>query len=615
ARTTAGSPPGAEGAARRAARAKRRLRFGLAAMLAFLLVIGGRLVLVQGLDVGGLAEAALSKRLQKTVLPAQRGEILDSRGTVLATSVIRYNITVDQRLASDPDFTHLERRVETGEGSEIVEVSRSEAIQELADVLGKSAAEITDAVTGEKPFNYVAQNVTPDTEDRVMAIGFPGVLSEGVSQRVYPNGAVGGSIVGFLGSDGTALAGIEQTQDAVLTGEDGERVYEIGADGLRIPVATDRLTEAKDGRSVRLTINSDLQYFAQQAIQTQVQNLGAQWGNVVVMDAKNGDVLAMAESSSVDPNDPGRSEAKDRGARSVTAAYEPGSVEKTLTLASLIEEGKATPLSTYTIPPSYTVDGQTFNDSFSHGTEERTLAGILGYSMNTGTVMAGSGLSREQRYDWLTRFGVGQPISVGLPGENTGILATSDAWDDRQQYTILFGQGVTQTTLHTVRAYQSFANGGRMLQPRLIDAYVGEDGSEERPAAAAPTQVVSPSTAQQVKDMLESAVTEGHVKEAGIDGYRVGAKTGTSEAPREDGVPGYDGFTASLVGMAPMEDPRFVVAVVVQRPKGDIYGITNGPVFKAVLAQALRLYNVPPSSGEPVRLPQFAKAEAGAAAE
>ena len=614
ARTTAGSGPGAEDAARRAARAKRRLRFGLAAMLAFLLVIGGRLVLVQGLDVGGLAEAALSKRLQKTVLPAQRGEILDARGTVLATSVIRYNITVDQRLASDPDFTHLERRVETSEGSEIVEVSRSEAIQELADVLGKSATEVTDAVTGEKPFDYVAQNVTPDTEDRVMAIGFPGVLSEGVSQRVYPNGAVGGSIVGFLGSDGTALAGIEQTQDSVLTGKDGERVYEIGADGLRIPVATDRLTPATDGSSVRLTINSDLQYFAQQAIQTQVQNLGAQWGNVVVLDAKNGNILAMAESGSVDPNDPGRSDAKDRGARSVTAAYEPGSVEKTLTLAALIEEGKATPLSRYTIPPTYTVDGQTFADSFSHGTEERTLAGILGYSMNTGTVMAGKELSREQRYDWLSKFGIGQPISVGLPGENSGILAGPDAWDDRQQYTILFGQGVTQTTLHTARAYQAIANGGTMLQPRLIDAYIGEDGSEERPPTAEPTQVLSPSTAQQVKDMLESTVTEGHVKEAGIDGYRVGAKTGTSEAPREDGVPGYDGFTASLIGMAPMEDPRFVVAVVVQRPKGDIYGITNGPVFKSILAQALRLYNVPPSTGEPARLPQFADAGPDAAA-
>jgi cell division protein FtsI (penicillin-binding protein 3) len=600
--------PEGDGIARRAAKATRRLRLGLAAMLAFLLVLGGRLVLVQGFDVGGLAEAALSKRLQTTVLPAQRGQITDAHGTVLATSVIRYNITVDQRLASARDFTELERRIEKPDGGwEIVSVPRDQALRELADALGKPVSEVTAAITGEKPFNYVARNVTPDTEDRVMAIGFPGVLSEGVTQRVYPNGAVGGNVVGFLGSDGTALAGIEQTQDGMLTGKDGSRVYEIGADGLRIPVATDKLTEAQDGKTVRLTINSDLQYFAQQAIQTQTQNLGGQWGTVVVQDVKTGNILAMADTNTVDPNDPGKTEAKDRGARAAAAAYEPGSVEKTLTLAALIEEGKANPLSTYTIPPTYTIDGQTFSDSFPHGTEQRTLAGILGWSMNTGTVMAGSQLSRQQRHDWLSKFGVGQPVDIGLPAQASGILSPPDSWDDRQQYTILFGQGVAQSTLQTVRAYQSIANNGAMLQPRLIDAYVGKGGAEEKPEAQPASQVISPATAQQVKDMLESAVTEGHVKDAGIDGYRVGAKTGTSEAPRDDGVPGYDGYTASLVGMAPMDDPRFVVAVVIQRPKGNIYGISNGPVFKAVMSQALRLYNVPPSTGTPVRLPQFAE--------
>ncbi|MEN2745914.1 penicillin-binding protein 2 [Sinomonas halotolerans] len=596
-----------DGTERRAARAKRRLRLGLAAMLAFLLVVAGRLVMVQGLDSGGLAEAALSKRLQKTILPAERGEIVDSKGTVLATSVVRYNITVDQRLASDPEFEHIDRRIETGDSVKLVEVPRAQLLKELADILGKSVGEVTEAVTGEKPFNYVARNVTPDTEAKVMALGFPGVLSEGVSQRVYPNGPVAGNLVGFVGADGTALAGLEQTQNSVLTGRNGERVYEIGADGLRIPVATDRLTEAEDGRTVRLTINADLQYFAQQAIQTQAGKYGAEWATVVVADAKDGNILAMADTDSVDPNDPGRSAAEDRGARAVTAAYEPGSVEKTLTFAALIEEGKAKPLSRYTVPSQYTIEGQTFGDAFEHGTEQRTLAGILGYSMNTGTVMAGRALTRQQRYDWLTKFGIGQPVSLGLPGENRGILAKPDTWDTRQQYTVLFGQGLTQSTLQTVRAYQSIANGGIMVQPRLIDAYVAADGSEERPETAAPTRVMSESTAQQVKDMLESAVTTGHVEPAAIDGYRVGAKTGTSEAPREDGVAGYSGVTSSLIGMAPMEDPRFIVAVVVQRPKGDIFGIANAEVFRSVLSQTLRLYNVPPSTGAPSRLPQYAK--------
>ena len=413
--------------------------------------------------------------------------------------------------------------------------------------------------------------------------------------------------MGFVGSDGTGLAGVEQTQNSQLSGTDGKRIYEIGADGLRIPVATDELTPAQNGQTVKLTINSDLQYFTQQAVQAQTDKYSAEWGIAIVMDATNGNILAMADSNAMDPNDPGKSAAKDRGVRSVTAAYEPGSVEKTLTMSALIQEGKANPLSEYTVPPTVTLDGQTFADAFTHGTEKRTLAGILGYSMNTGTVMAGQALSVQDRYDWLTKFGIGQAPDIGLPGEAAGTLATPDKWDDRQKNTVLFGQGLTQSTLQTVRAYQAVANNGVMIQPRLIDGYIGADGVEHTSPGQPTTQVISKETAQQVKDMLESDVTKGEVKPAAIDGYRIGAKTGTSEAPREDGVPGFDGVTSSLIGMAPMENPKYIVAVVIQRPKGDIFGIGNADVFHSVMAQTLRLYNVPPSTGTPAELPQYAQ--------
>ena len=227
--------------------------------------------------------------------------------------------------------------------------------------------------------------------------------------------------------------------------------------------------------------------------------------------------------------------------------------------------------------------------------------------MNTGTVMAGQRLSKEQRYDWLKKFGIGEAPDIGLPAEATGILTPHEQWDGRQEYTVLFGQGVSQSTLQTVRAFQSIGNNGVMLQPRLIDSYINPDGTEEIVPAQAPRQIVTPDTARQVRDILESAVTEGQIKEAGLDGYRVGAKTGTSQSPCDDGTAGFCGFTASMVGMAPMDDPRFIVEVVLQRPKGDIYGISNGPVFRSVMSQALRTYNVPPSTGEPVRLPQYVK--------
>jgi cell division protein FtsI (penicillin-binding protein 3) len=583
--------------------ATKRLRLGLGIMLTLLLVVGGKLFLVQGLDVGGMAEAALNSRMKQTVLPAERGSILDSRGTVLANSVIRYNVVVDQRVNTKTEnFKRLDEAKE-----KLVDVSREQGLTELAAALGMEKDAIREAVTGQQPYYIVAKDVKPDVEDRISQLQIPGIVTEGVSKRVYPNGSVAGGIIGFLQDGTTGQAGIEQTQDELLKGSDGKRLFEIGADGLRIPVGVDELTPPQDGKDVKLTLNSDLQYFAQQAIQSQSDKLGAEWGVIIVMDAKTGNLVAMADTNSPDPNDPGRVAAKDRGVRAVTAAYEPGSVEKMMTAAALIEEGKAKPLDTFTLGPTYTVDGQTFSDSFAHGTEERTLAGILGYSMNTGTVMAGQRLSKEQRYDWLKKFGVGEAPDVGLPATASGILTPWEQWDGRQEYTVLFGQGVSQSTLQTVRAFQSIANNGVMLQPRLIDSYVSADGTEEKVPAAEPRRVVSEDTAQQVQDILESAVTEGQIKDAAIDGYRVGAKTGTSESPCDDGKSGFCGYTASMVGMAPMDDPRFIVEVVLQRPKGSIYGITNGPVFRSVMSQALRTYNVQPSTGEPARLPQFAK--------
>ncbi|WP_181037302.1 penicillin-binding protein 2 [Arthrobacter sp. 4R501] len=587
----------------KAPNATKRLRLGLGIMLTLLLVVGGKLFFVQGLDVGGMAAAALDYRMRETSLPAERGSILAANGTVLANSVIRYNIVVDQTTNTKTEkFWRLEEGVD-----KLVEVSREQGISELAAVLGMDADELRNAVTGESKYHIVAKDLKPDVELRVSDLSIPGIVTEGVSKRVYPNGSVAGGIIGFLQDGNTGQAGIEQTQDGLLRGKDGKRLFEIGADGLRIPVGVDELTPPEDGKDVKLTLNSDLQYFAQQAIQSQSDKQGAEWGVITVMDAKTGDIVAMADTNAPDPNDPGRVAAKDRGVRSVTAAYEPGSVQKMITAAALIEEGKSSPLDTFTLGPSYTVDGQTFTDAFTHGTEERTLAGILGWSMNTGTVAAGSRLTKEQRYDWLKKFGIGEAPDIGLPATASGILTPADQWDGRQEYTVLFGQGVSQSTLQTVRAFQTIANNGVMLQPRLIDAYVSPDGTEEKVAPQPSRQVVSDGTAQQVQDILESAVTEGQIKDAAIDGYRVGAKTGTSESPCDDGKSGFCGYTASIVGMAPMDDPRFIVEVVLQRPKGNIYGITQGPVFRSVMSQALRTYNVQPSTGEPARLPQYAK--------
>lgn len=575
----------------------RRLRAGLAVMLMLLLVLGGRLFQVQGLDPDGMAQAAIDNRVRSFPIAPLRGDIIGAEGDVLATSVQRYDITVDQQNVLD-EFTRITP------GNELEKVTKEQAVQDLAAVLGHSPETVNEAITGDDRFRYVAKSVSPAVRDKVMDLGVPGIVAQATSLRTYPSGAVAGSIVGFLGSDNSPLAGVELTKNDELSGKPGEITYQIGADGIPIPTAPRNEKPAVDGKTIQLTINQDIQWFAQQQIASQVEELDAEWGNIVVLEAKTGRIAAMAQSKSPDPNNPGATPADRRQALSVTEAFEPGSTEKMITMAAAIEEGIADPLSEFTVPPTYTVNGQSFSDAFDHGTEERTMAGIFGDSMNTGTVMIGEQLTKQQRYDWLRKFGIGEKTGIPLPGETAGILAEPQNWDGRQEFTVLFGQGVAQTALQTAAAYQTIANDGVRLEPRLIDAYIDPDGTRHEVSTKPGSRVVSSGTAQKVQDMLETTVTDAGAQLAQMDSYRVGGKTGTAEAPSAQG--GYDGYTASFVGMAPMEDPQYVIGVTLQRPQGDIYGITTTPTFTAVMGQVLHTFDVPPSTGKPAKLPLFA---------
>ncbi len=585
---------------------RRRVGIGFVIMMAVLLVIAGRLVMVQGLDTGNMAQAAENQRTVVQKLPAVRGKIIDSKGNVLAESIIRYNITVSQiNLAEVKTYNHYTVDEKTGKTT-TVEYTRDEGLQQLADLLGLPVAEVKTAVTGDKNFNYITKDVSPAVEKQVAELAIPGIYSEIMTKRVYPMGAVGGPIVGFVDSDGNPLAGIEQTMNDRLTGTDGTRTYQAGKNGIIIPTAPVRTEPAVDGQTVKLTIDQDIQYYAQQAAQQQKQQYSAQWASVTVIEAKTGKVVALADSDSYDPNNVGASDPNNIGSRTVSSVVEPGSTSKIMTASALVEEGLATPESHYLVPSALTIDGQTFTDAFNHGTEQRTLAGIIADSMNTGTVMAGSKLSMEQRYDYMRKFGVGEKTGIQLPGESPGILADWRNWDGRQRYTVLFGQGVAQTPLQTTMIFQTIANDGVRLKPTIVDSFTKADGAVEKEKQAPGVEVVSPKTAQDARDMLEGVVTMADYKVVGIPGYRTGGKTGTAEAPADNGV-GFDGYTASFIGMAPMEDPKYVVGITVQRPQGDIYGVTQGYTFNQVMGQVLRAFDVPPSTTPPVEPPKFYK--------
>ena len=569
------------------------MRTRILLLLVFVL-LGGlalRLVYVQGIDPTGQAAAAMDQRLTHQETLPQRGSILDRDGDVLAASVRRYDIVVDQRLVKD--FNEWDR-----EARETVLVDVDSRLASLAEVLGMSEEEVREATIGSRPYAVVRRSVTPEVRDKAMALNVPGLLSEAVDRRTYPNGSVAGSIIGFMGGDGTALEGLELSQDDVMTGTPGTRTFEVGADGIRIPNAPLEEVPAVDGADLRLTVDKDAQWFAQETLGALAAEYDAEWANAVVMDVKTGDVIVMADSTTVDPADPDATEENFRTSTVMSTPYEPGSTGKALPIAAAVDAGKVTATDGFTVPSSQDFDGQTIRDFSPHPTFDMTVAGIYARSYNTGTVQIAEKITDEQRYEYMRSFGVGRPIDLGLPQQAGSVLVPPEQWDGRQRLTTAFGQGYTQTTLHTAQMYQALANGGVLIPARLIDATVDGDGAEKRwESSAEPHRVVSEETAAQMLRMMETVVTQGTSKAAAIPGYRVGGKSSTAEAASDTGK--YDGYNFGFTAVAPLDDPRFVVSVSMHRPPSKQGSRDVSIAAATIMEYMLRQADVPATGAEP----------------
>jgi len=569
---------------------KSRLKVTMVLLMICLFLLGGRLVFIQGIDAEDQAQQAMDRRTRPVTLAPERGSILDRDGNVMAESVQRYDLVVDQRLVKDS-------QVWDPEESSYVELDIEEQLHELADVLDMEYAQLRELMIGDRPYRMVSRRVTPEVRQQALDVGIPGLLSEPVAERIYPNGAVAGSVLGFNGHDGQGLEGIEQSQNEQLSGHAGERVFEISADGVRIPNASFSETPAVDGDDVRLTIDQDVSWYAQEAIAEKVDQYNAEWGNVVVMDAKTGDILALADSQTVDPTDPSATDQLFWRPTSVTQSFEPGSTGKAVTFAMALDAGKVTPEQEWTVPNKQTFNDEIISDSMPHDTYDMTTAGIFTRSYNTGTVQVGEQLSAEKRWEYMKDFGIGEPIDIGLNGVNQGLFTPWESWDRRQHFTTTFGQGYSLTSLHTTRIFQALANEGEMMPARLIDSYIDADGIEtswEPPTE--PRQVVSKDAADEMLKFMEGVVQEGTAQAAKIDGYRVGGKTGTGQAA---GASGYDGYTTSFTGIVPLDDPQFVVSVAVHRPQGDWESWQVTDTAADVMEYLLSKYSVPPSETGP----------------
>lgn len=585
----------------------RRILLAAVVLVALVGVFVVRLVDLQVVRAAELSEEAEGRRSQSVTVYGARGDIVDRNGIVLADTVMRYDIAVSPKNANAGPIVREQPDPVDAAKTVSVDVPLEQSAAELGAVLGLTAEQvqaiIADALA-ENPdsdFAYVAKLVDTETYEQVKALDIPWVVPWEHPSRYYPNGAVGGNLLGFVDPDGNAVAGVEYSEDECLAGQDGRYSYLHSLeDWVQIPGTEVVQQQAHDGGTLTLTIDSDLQWMVQRIAEAQVQAVGADWATVTVMEAKTGRLLAVADVPTVDPNTPSSTDSGNRGSRAFTAPFEPGSTFKALTAASVIDAGKADPVSQIIAPYRYLPpNGANVNDSTRHGDERLTLTGVLIESSNTGMSQFGERMSDQERYDDMRAFGLGESTEVGFPGEEPGDLhGGPEAWDNQTKYATMFGQGLTTTAVQIASVYQTIANGGVRMPVRLVDG-CGED----TPAQSKGTQVISASAAQQTSAMLERVYLEGWLADKWeIPGYRVAAKTGTAQVP--DGNGGYlSGYLVSVSGFAPADDPQFVVSVSIMNPVKMNSSAASAPVFQQVMSQVLKKYRTVPSGAPAPELP------------
>ncbi|MBO0846042.1 MAG: penicillin-binding protein 2 [Nocardioides sp.] len=566
------------------------MRTGFVLIALVLSFFGARLVQLQGVEQQKYATLAASTGGTVTVqLPATRGKILDRNGRPLADSVDGRMVVADP-LVTRPHAARLARFLSTR--------LHIDYFQTLHALSRKGTR-----------FAYIAMRVPASLAVRVVneaaARGFKGLDTRNDPLRSYPDHDVAANLVGFMGTDGP-LAGLELTFDKELAGTNGSETYEVGA-GNRIPLGRSTVTPARNGTDLHTTIDEDLQWYTQRVLRQTVLGARGDSGFAIVMDRRSGEVLALADYPTYDASDPQASPPKDRNSLAMTSPYEPGSVEKVLTLSALIDAGKVTDRTRLVVPGQLKSGDRIIHDWFPHGTLHMTLAGVIAQSSNIGTAKSSRLFAPGQLRSYLTRFGLGQRTDVGVNGETAGLLPSKAAWNGMLQDRIAFGQSVSVNGLQEAAAINTIANGGVRVSPSLIQGrattntgqVVGTDETTRR-------RVVSANAAHQMTQMMERVVDPnvGVAPLAQVPGYVVAGKTGTAQrvGPR---CGCYNGqFTVAFAGFAPADKPRFTVYVVVQNPRnGGGGGSVAGPAFSKIMSFALRRYGVPPTGGTPSHLP------------
>jgi cell division protein FtsI (penicillin-binding protein 3) len=577
---------------------RRRLAVTVLGIICIVGLFVGRLIDIQVVNAEELNAESFDKRSITSTDYAARGNIVDTNGVVLAGSVDRYDITASPRAVG----LTFDRK---GEDGKKVKIPFEQGIAELAEATGESTEDLIASVKSDTKSNFVflSKSRTLDVLLKVQALKIPWVYSQLRPSRTYPNGAVAGNLVGFIGTDGPQ-AGLELAQNQCVASKNGTSVFERSPDGVRIPGSTVTTKKAKPGGTLRLTIDSDFQWYVTEVIAKRAKELGAKWATAAVVRVKDAHIMAMADYPTVDPNNVSGAKRTALGSLAFTTPYEPGSTMKPLTAASLIDAGKITQTTHVETPSILAVDGGgTIKDSFTHGTIRYTTAGVITNSSNIGISLLSKKLSKAERRDYLVKFGLDKKTDVNFLYEANGNVPEVEDWDSITRYAVAFGQGMTTTTAQVASAYQALGNDGVRLPLTLVEGCEWPDGTVTDAPKTEGVRVVSKSAANQTVQMMENVVTQGWLaNELQIPGYRVAAKTGTAQVA-EKGRYG-DNYVISVAGMVPAENPEYVVILTFGEPDTLKTSGAAAPTFKKIMTQVIKTFTVTPSTKAAPTIPQ-----------
>jgi cell division protein FtsI (penicillin-binding protein 3) len=510
---------------------------------------------------GSLSDRAVSQQIENVEDPAQRGTIYDRNGVELAVSEDSTTVFANPLQIKNP----------------------AKVAAQLAPLMGMKEDELlrklSDRSTG---FVYLRRKMDPTAGERVVKLKIPGIGTTSEPKRVYPQGYLASQVLGMVGTDNDGLSGLEYSEDDSLRGDDGERRLVKDALGKTVSVVETQRSSA--GENLHLTLDARIQERTEAVLSEVGQTYTPQGATAVVVDPRSGEVLALANWPRVDANNVDGSPAYARQNRAIQANYEPGSTCKAFTVSGAMEEHLVQPGTTLSVTPTITVADRTVGEAHDGGGGIKSVAQILKESSNVGSVMIGLKLGAKRFDKWVRRFGFGRATGVDLPGEEGGIVLRPEHYSGSSMGNMPIGQGIAVTPMQMATAYTAIANHGVMRRPYVVKG--------DQPP---PQRVLTRRTAEQVSHMLEGVLAAGGTaQEAQVEGYTLAGKTGTAEKAIKGGYSKTD-FIASFIGFAPATNPRLLVAVMVDTPRGDIYGGTvAAPAFERIMEFALPYLKIPP---------------------